>query len=119
LPKKVGVPEPREPRETSSYLERCGSSIAAQSRRGVGVVEYVVYAVEPIPGEKPDPVPVVAGFPPGWCPTENPGQCLADFSTEARIFETFVPRSQFRHYERISQADALERYPGLSELLVE
>ena len=61
-----------------------------------GDPQHVVYAVLPVPGEKPDPVPVLAGFPAGWCPTENSGQCLADFSTEARIFETFVPRSQFR-----------------------
>ncbi|HKH93449.1 MAG TPA: hypothetical protein VKA54_16720 [Gemmatimonadaceae bacterium] len=65
-----------------------------------GNVVYVVYAVIPIPGEKPDPVPVIAGFPAGWVPTENPGQCLAKLGSEAAIFETFVPRSQFRHHER-------------------
>jgi hypothetical protein len=68
-----------------------------------GTMVFVVYAVVPIPGEKLDPVPVTAGFPAGWRPTENPGQCLAEIGSDAAIFETFVPRGQFRHYERISR----------------
>jgi hypothetical protein len=71
-----------------------------------------VYAVRPTEG-KPDPVPVVAGFPAGWRPTENPGQCLAEPASAARYFLTSVPRSQFRHYERITKADALALYPDL------
>ena len=50
---------------------------------------------------------------------DNPGQCLADFSAEARIVETFVPRNQFRHYERISRSNAFALYPALADLLVE
>ena len=73
----------------------------------------VVYGVEPTPGAKPDPVPVIGGFPSGWHPTELPGQCLADASTEARVFATEVPRRQFRHYDRISEAEALTLYPQL------
>jgi hypothetical protein len=78
-----------------------------------GNVVFVVYAVVPIPGEKPNPVPVIAAFPAGWRPTENPGQCLAAVGAEAAIFETFVPRSQFRHFQRISEAEAVTFYPGL------
>ena len=78
-----------------------------------GVAEYVVYAVVPIPGEKPDPVPVIGGFPAGWRPTENPGQCLAEVGAPAAVLETFVPRSQFRHYQQISEAEALALYPDL------
>ena len=72
-----------------------------------------MYAVVPAAGERHDPVPVVAGFPASWRPTENPGQCLAELGAPAEIFDTFVPRSQFRHYERISEADALALYPDL------
>ena len=38
-----------------------------------GTRGFVVYAVLPTKG-KPDPVPVIAGMPEGWPPTENPGQ---------------------------------------------
>jgi hypothetical protein len=71
-----------------------------------------VYAVLPTQG-KPDPVPVVGGFPPGWRPTENPGQCLADSSTSEHYDLTTVPRNQFRHHERISEVQALDLYPDL------
>jgi hypothetical protein len=61
-----------------------------------GIALCVVYGVQPIEGEKPDPVPVLAGFPAGWRPTETPGQCFAAPGSEAGIFVTAVPRSQFR-----------------------
>jgi hypothetical protein len=77
-----------------------------------GARSYIVYAVFPTEG-KPDPVPVVGGFPAGWRPTENPGQCLADDRATVGYFITTVPRSQFRHYERITERDALELYPDL------
>jgi hypothetical protein len=76
------------------------------------VAQFIVYAVTPIEGEKPDPVPVVAGFPENWRPTENAGQCLFTLGAPACVVETFVPRSQFRHYERISEAEALALYPA-------
>jgi hypothetical protein len=77
-----------------------------------GIRSFIVYAVAPADG-KPDPVPVVGGFPAGWRPTENPGQCLADDRSTVGYFITTVPRNQFRHYERISERDALELYPDL------
>jgi hypothetical protein len=73
----------------------------------------VVYAVTPIAGERPDPVPVVSGCPAGWRPTENPGQCLPQRDAPARYFQTAVPRSQFRHFQRLVAADALALYPNL------
>jgi len=79
-----------------------------------GNTVFVVYAVVPIPGEKPDPVPVVAAFPAWWRPSENPGQCLAEMGAEPAVFETFVPRDQFRYYERMSEAEALALYRDLS-----
>ena len=56
---------------------------------------------------------VVAGFPAGWRPTENPGQCLGEIGSDAGIFETFVPRSQFRPYQWISEAEALALFPDV------
>ena len=70
-----------------------------------------MYAVVPIPDARPDPVHVIATSPAGWRPTENPGQCLAEPGAEAAIVETFVRRSQFRHYERISEDEARALYP--------
>jgi len=64
-------------------------------------------------------VPVIAGLPAGWRPTDFPGQCLAEMGTEPAIFETFVPRSQFKRYSAISRAEALALYPALADLLVE
>jgi hypothetical protein len=58
-------------------------------------------------------VPVVAGFPVGWRPTEQPGQCLAELGASAGVFDTFVPHNQFRQYERISEEDALAPLPQL------
>lgn len=72
----------------------------------------VVYAVFPTDG-KPDPVPVLAGFPAGWRPTDSPGQCLADPLSTGGYFLTTVPRSQFRHDQRIDEAEALALYPDL------
>jgi hypothetical protein len=80
------------------------------------VADYVVYAVVASEdGSKPDSLPAIAGFPAGWRPTENPGQCLADFSTEPSVYCTFVPRNQFRHYTRIERGEALGLYPDLSD----
>ena len=75
--------------------------------------QHVVYVVVPIPGGKRDSEPVIGGFPAGWRPTENPGQCLAAPGDPPAVLETFVPRSQFRHYERISEAEALTFFPDL------
>lgn len=72
----------------------------------------VVYALLLTDG-KPDPVPGVAGMLPGWCATENPGQCLACDRSNVGNFVSAVPRSQFRHYKRISDAEALALYPDL------
>jgi hypothetical protein len=77
-----------------------------------GEAAFIVYAVLPTIG-KPDPVPVGAGFPAGWRPTENPGQCLADPRSPSRYFLTSVPRSQFRHNEPISEDEALTLFPDL------
>jgi hypothetical protein len=79
-----------------------------------GVTQSIVYAVRPIAGEKPDPVPVIAGYPENWRPTENAGQCLFALGAPAQLYETFVPRSQFRHYVRISAAEAFALYPDVS-----
>ena len=78
-------------------------------------VQFVVYVVGPVVGERPDPVPVIAGFPPGWRPTELPGQCLAEERSGPAISETLVPRSQFRHYQRVTREEALKLYPALLE----
>lgn len=59
---------------------------------------------------------MVAGLPPGWCPTKHRGQCLADGSPKARVFLTEIQRSQFRHYTRITRAEALALCPHLSSL---
>jgi len=77
-----------------------------------GSVSFVVYAVIPTEG-KPDPVPVMAGFPAGWRPTDFPGQCVAVLGADAAYFLTSVPRSQFRHYTRQTEAEALALYPQL------
>ena len=61
-------------------------------------------------------MPVVAGFPAGWRPTENPGRCLAQMGAGPAIFETFVPRSHFSHYTAISRAEAVALYPALGDL---
>jgi hypothetical protein len=42
-----------------------------------------------------------------WRPTEKPGQTLFLMGAPAGIYETFVPRSQFRHYTRIGEAEAV------------
>lgn len=78
-----------------------------------GTAPTVVYAVQTRADAKPDPVPMIAGFSAGWRPTENPGQCLAVQGAGAAVILTHVPRSQFRHYERISRAEALALYPDL------
>jgi len=77
-----------------------------------GEVAFIVYAILPANG-KPDPVPVVGGFPVGWRPTENPGECLAEHGTPSRYFVCSVPRSQFKHYTRLTEAEALALYPDL------
>jgi hypothetical protein len=45
-------------------------------RRSLGgrdaALKFVVYAVVPSGQAKLDPVPVIAGFPPGWRPTDTP-----------------------------------------------
>jgi hypothetical protein len=79
-----------------------------------GIAEHIVYAVQPIEGNRPDPVPVIAAYPAEWVPTEFPGQCLFDRDAPAGIYETFVPRSQFRHYRRITRQEAAALYPTLS-----
>ena len=83
-----------------------------------GVAQYVVYAVQSSEGERRDPVPVIAGLPENWIPQPQPGMCLFALGTPARIYETSVPRSQFRHYARISEADAIAMYPALLAQLV-
>jgi hypothetical protein len=91
---------------TSVYFDRRPIIVAA------GATVWVVYAVTPTEG-KPDPAPAITGFPPGWRPTENPGQCLADSASVGQYFLTYVPRSQFRHYEAITESDALIPSPDL------
>jgi hypothetical protein len=80
-----------------------------------GVAQYVFYAVTPIEGEKPDPVPVIAGFPENWRPIGELGMCLFELGRPAGIYETVAERSQLRHATRISEAEALELYPALLE----
>jgi hypothetical protein len=80
-------------------------------RAGAGL--SVIYAVLPRNGDKPDPVPVVAGFPDGWRPTDHPGQCLRDPTVDAHYYLTAVPRRLFPRYEALSEADALALYPEL------
>lgn len=79
-----------------------------------GTKVWVVYAVIPVDGQRPDPVPVVAGFPENWKPVnEVPGICLFQLDIPTQIYLTAVPRGQFRHFERISEAEALALYPEL------
>jgi hypothetical protein len=42
-----------------------------------GVAQFVVYAVTPVEGTKPDPVPVVASFPENWRPTRTRGSAYS------------------------------------------
>lgn len=92
--------------KTSTYFYRRSLELRSGAR------SYIVYAVLPTNG-KPDPVPVVAGFPPGWGPTDFPGQCLAEDRDTVGYFVTRVPRNQFRHYERITETQALALYPEI------
>ena len=80
-----------------------------------GAPQHVVYAVRAVEGEKPDPVPVLAGFPENWRPTENPGQCLFVLGATAAVLETHVPRSQFRVCTKIDEAEACALFPRLAE----
>lgn len=80
-----------------------------------GVKLWVVYAVTPIPGEKPDPVPVRGYFPESWRPEGELGMNLYKHGAPAGIFETVIPRNRFKHFEQISEAEALELYPELLE----
>jgi hypothetical protein len=77
-----------------------------------GEVSVIVYAVAPT-DDKPDPVPVVAAFPAGWRPTEQPAMCLAEPGAPSRYFVTTIPRSQFKHFTRLAESDALAIYPDL------
>lgn len=78
-----------------------------------GEAQFIEYAMTPIARERADPVPVRAGFPTNWRPSRELGMCLFELWPPARVFETFVPRSQFRHYEGLKKAEALELYPQL------
>lgn len=80
-----------------------------------GAAQYVVYAVTPMAGEKPDPVPVVGGYPENWRPSGELGMNLHVQGAPAGIFETVIPRNRFKHFERISEAEALELYSGLKK----
>jgi hypothetical protein len=100
----IEVGDERAPRPAHFYRR----SLTLRS----GETEFVVYAVLPTRG-KPDPVPVLAGFPVGWRPTPNAGECLADATSRERYFLTSVPRSQFKHYVKISEPEALALYPDL------
>jgi hypothetical protein len=75
----------------------------------------VVYAVRPVPKEqRTDPVRAWGAFPPGWRPTENPGQVLFDAATAQQYWFCAVPRSQFKHYTQITELEARKLYPGLA-----
>jgi hypothetical protein len=80
-------------------------------------VEYIVYAVQPVEGKRLDPVPVLAAFPAEWVPTDFPGQCLFERDAPTRVYETSVPRAQFRHYASISRNEAVALYPALGSLV--
>jgi hypothetical protein len=83
-----------------------------------GAAGEVIYLVLPTNGERPDAVPVLGAFPPGWRPTGNPGQVLFTREEGPAVVECLVPRSQFRHYARLSEAKAAERHPGISSLRI-
>ena len=80
--------------------------------RDVGCIVYAVQ--EKPPAERTDPVRVVAGFPAGWRPTPNPGEALADRHAPATVWMCEEPRKGFRHYQEISEAEALALYPGIA-----
>jgi hypothetical protein len=79
----------------------------------VGSAPDVVYAVVSKPGERQDPVPVLGAFPPGWRPTENPGQILFTRAAGVGYVPCEVPRSQFRHYQRIEEGEAVRLYADI------
>jgi hypothetical protein len=78
----------------------------------------IVYAARGS-NEKRDPVRVIGAFPLGWRPTDNPGQAHLDRSCTFQYWETHVPRSSFKHYRKIGEAEALRLYPRLPEFLTE
>ena len=62
---------------------------------------------------KARPGPRCRWVPAGLAMNGESGECLAGLDAELAILETFVPRSQFRHYAHLSRADALALFPAL------
>jgi hypothetical protein len=76
--------------------------------------DSIVYAVRlgelrPAPGI----IAVLGAFPPPWRPTENPGEALLDRSSAQAFFDCEVPRATFKHFDRISEAEAQALYPEI------
>ena len=65
---------------------------------------------------KAGPGPRCRWVPAGLAMNGESGECLAELDAELAILETFVTRSQCRHYARLSRADALALYPALAAL---
>lgn len=78
-----------------------------------GASSDVVYVVIASEGPRTDPVEVMGAFPPRWRPTELPGQVLADSRATVLYARCLVPRSQFRHYQRLSETEARALYPNV------
>jgi len=76
-----------------------------------GAAGDVIYAVRV--GVRTDPVDVLGVFPPGWRPTDFPGQVLHEDRSTVLYARCQVPRSQFRHYTQLSSAEVENLYPAL------
>jgi hypothetical protein len=74
-----------------------------------GAVVYVTVASD----ERMDPVDVLGAFPPGWRPTDLPGQVLHDDRSTVLCPRCQVPRSQFRHYTRLDEPAVVAIYPRI------
>lgn len=83
-------------------------ALALRTGAGSSVV-YRVLATD----VRTDPVDVLGAFPPGWRPTDLPGQVLHEDRSTVLYARCQVPRSQFRHYAKLNAAEVESLYPAL------
>jgi hypothetical protein len=82
-----------------------------------GVVVYALFRDAPVPS--PELAAGVGAFPPGFRPTDNPGEVLGDRTCTFQFWTCDVPRTQLVHYTRIRAAEAFELYPRLREFVMQ